>query len=661
MGASSFRAGQLLTLEGVRFQLTRRIDQHTWQLQTTRDGRYIERTSKELLQAYANRVLVMHNDAEPITTIGPTYCEPAPEQMELAKIRRMYVVAVLDYPGNASLLDPIIERVWQKMKSPATRPSARTVLRWRAAYLQYGRDVRALVPRDEKKGNRSCRFETAVVEIVDKAIDEIYMNDKKGTIIETTEHAVTLIAQENRQRPSSMQLPLPTESTIKRQIRKIPAYERSVARDGYMNARRKFRAVMNHRLTNAPLERAEIDHTLLDVFVIDEQRGLPLGRPWLTVCIDDNTRNILGIHIGFQSPSYITVAKCLRHAFMPKLDLLEKYPDIHNEWEAFGIMQELSMDNGLEFHSIALENACLGLGIEMHYAPRKTPWFKGKVERIIGTLQKDLIHKISGTTFSNIVERGDYDPQKHAVITLSTLKHAVHKWIADVYHAKPHRSLQARPIDIWRSRVNIDEIRMPDDPTYLDAVLGKPIENCLLSHKGIEHERQYYNSPELTALRHELGDTLRVEIRVDDSDMGKIIVLAPDKTNRMFVVPALNQEYAAGLTLWQHKVIRRYAAEYMNTLDPLKWLEAKEELRALVAEEFVLKSGKGRLAGAIFLGESDMPKPKTAKNKSKPKEASPPAAPPAPMSASTPPSSQPSAPVKSMYEPVISNRSVDYA
>ena len=173
MGAASFRVDQLLTLEGVCFRLTRKIDQHTWQLQTTRDGRYIERTGEELRQSYVNRTLVFHNDAEPITTIGPTYCEPTAEQMELAKIRRMYVMATIDYPGSVPLLDAIIDRVWQKMKSPATKPSARTVLRWRSCYLQYGRDIRALVPREAKRGNRSSRYEEAVQELVDKAIDEI--------------------------------------------------------------------------------------------------------------------------------------------------------------------------------------------------------------------------------------------------------------------------------------------------------------------------------------------------------------------------------------------------------------------------------------------------------------------------------------------------------
>ena len=46
-----------------------------------------------------------------------------------------------------------------------------------------------------------------------------------------------------------------------------------------------------------PLERAEIDHTELDVFVIDEKTRLPIGRPWLFVAIDVFTNMILGHYL----------------------------------------------------------------------------------------------------------------------------------------------------------------------------------------------------------------------------------------------------------------------------------------------------------------------------------------------------------------------------
>ena len=38
---------------------------------------------------------------------------------------------------------------------------------------------------------------------------------------------------------------------------------------------------------------------------------------------------------------------------------------------------------------------------------------------------------------SNIFERADYDPAKHAVITLDVLIEVLHRWIIDVYCQRP--------------------------------------------------------------------------------------------------------------------------------------------------------------------------------------------------------------------------------
>jgi len=115
------------------------------------------------------------------------------------------------------------------------------------------------------------------------------------------------------------------------------------------------------------------------------------------------------------------------------------------------------------------------------------------------------------------------------------------KWIVDVYHERPHRSLKVPPAQLWKSSVALEDIQLPDDPAQLDAILGRRAPR-VLSHKGIELEGLFYNSPELTTLRRELGERLDVEICINDGDIGSITVLSPDK-KRMFVAPALALSY----------------------------------------------------------------------------------------------------------------------
>src|SRR5258708_16422102 len=63
-------------------------------------------------------------------------------------------------------------------------------------------------------------------------------------------------------------------------------------------------------------------------------------------------------------------------------------------------------------------------------------------------MNHDLMQGIPGTTFSNILERDDYDPGKHAVVMLSTFHEILHKWIVDVYLQTPHRGVKDTPAQL---------------------------------------------------------------------------------------------------------------------------------------------------------------------------------------------------------------------
>jgi putative transposase len=231
---------------------------------------------------------------------------------------------------------------------------------------------------------------------------------------------------------------------------------------------------------------------------------------------------------------------------------------------------------------------CLSLNINWIAAPRRTPWFKGKIERFLGTMNRSVAHGVPGTTFSNIFEKGDYNPAKHAVITLSTLRKVVRMWIADVYHQQVHRSLQTTPAKMWTSSIRPEDIRLPDETTQLDVVMGR-VESRTLTHKGIEFEGLFYNSPELTELQRREGKKLTVEIRVNEGDIGSIYVLSP-KTSKAYTVPALDREYASGISLWQHKVIKNYQRQHFDKDYGVDgWLQAKSEIAHLIDESLKLK------------------------------------------------------------------------
>ncbi len=613
MGVSSLRAGVQIAIGDTDYTLLRKVDGATWQLEASRTLRIQEFKSKTLMQLYQEgRLIFSPSDHSIVATgKGKKISDISGFQWALAKVRRSYVIAVLHMPGTKETIRPVIEARWRQLGTKDRCPDPATVLRWKKRYLESGQDITSLVDQNHRKGNRSQRYGEESYELVNDVIDEVYMTDRRKTYQDVLDEAIVRTKKENQLRPKQIRLRRPTIRFVKRLIKLIPKFDRVCARHGRSVALNRFRSVQCYLVADLPLERAEIDHTPLDLIVIDDDTFLPLGRPWLTVCIDVRTRCVLGIYLGFEPPSHLTVAACLKNAFLPKVTLQADYPSIKNPWLAHGVMAELVVDNGSEFHSVSLENACYSLGIEIHYSARKTPWHKGKVERFIKTLNDGVSHGAPGTTFSNILEKGDYDPCKHAVVRLSKIKEIVCKWVADYYHQKPHRALGIPPELDWKNSIADEDILLPDDPAVLDALLGRT-ETRVLTHKGIELDCLFYNSPEMSDLRKRYGEKFEVQLRIDDSDIGHIMVVCPH-TGDLYRVPALHADYANGLSRWQHGVCKNFAAKEFKKSDPETWLEAKHEISRMVHEEFLTKAKGTRSRAARYKsaesksGSADMP------------------------------------------------------
>jgi len=407
MGISSFSKGTQIIVRGKQATLLRRLDNDVWQVEDEASHRITEITRADLNALYTSSQLTFANTISRRTTasadekVKPN-CIATDADWEEAKVRRLYVIGALDVPNTRKPLEEAIATIWDKLRKPERAPDWSSVYRWKTRYLAAGKDITALLADKARRGNRTCRYPVEVVNEVQDAIDLVYLDPTRKTVQDTVDRAKAKVNRENALRPTSMQLAVPTRRLVTRMIREIPAFDLYAARHGRQQAVRRFRSVLAHRTTEAPLERAEIDHSPLDLIVVDDETSLPLGRPYVTACIDDYTRCLLGLFISFEPPSHYTVARCLKHAFLPKTDVRKTYPGIVNEWSAYGVMRELVVDNGAEFHSASLENACYSLGIEIHYSPRKTPWFKGKIERFLGTLNNATAHGVPGTTFSNI-------------------------------------------------------------------------------------------------------------------------------------------------------------------------------------------------------------------------------------------------------------------
>jgi len=605
MSIANFEPGQKIFINEDLYEIARLISENEWQIECQRTGRYEMKTTSDLLELYSQNKIrfFIQDDSKALCKRKQiNSLDDIPENLRAeAIVRRSYVMGI-ESAGIQHLteksMNPIIESVHQKIKTPTKPPHWSTVRRWYKRYLIGGKDIRTLITDSRSKGNRTRRYGDDLLAIVRKAITSTYLKREQPTIEDTYQAAIDLVRLENKLRPEDDHLPKPTYSLVRDEIYSIPAYDRDLARLGKQATMVKYRRVKGSNEAKKPLERAEIDHTMLDIMVVDDDVMLPLGRPTLTVCQDVRSRCILGVYIGFEPPSFSTVAHCLKQSIMPKNAIHKQFPSLQYDWECYGIMETLVVDNGMEFHSANLEALCFPFGINIQYSPRKQPWFKPHIERVIGSINRGVAHGNLGTTFANIFDKQDYDAAKNATIRLTTLKEIIYTWIVDIHHQRIHTTLKKQPSKVWRELIDSTDIPLPTTPQDMDYLTGS-ITTRTLTHKGIELHGLFYNSKQLEELRKLLCSKLKVSIRYNEANLAYIYVIHPE-TNEAIQVPSLDPSYAAGLSLWQHKVCKKFALQHLERKDIEGIAQAKAHIRKLIEQDFEKKKIKTRAKAARF-------------------------------------------------------------
>jgi len=606
MSLNALQKRAVVLIRSAQFAIQKKLDPERWQLENAVTGEWCVFTEHDLLDLFARNELVFVNndtkqgngsEARSLTGYSPDLIAAAQTRVQYLKEIDRHQPTPLTGKALESLTSAIAQRI-----GDARPPSSRTLSRVYRKWLAAGRDIRAIVSRHADRGGRGSHMQPEVRAVTDSVVQELYMTLERKRVPEVHLEIVRRLADANRLRAPTDQLSLPSRRTIYREVACLPVFEVMAARYGKRQAEMKFRTSGAGPEAVRALQRVSMDHTPSDLVVVDDNSMLPLGRPTITSALDEYTRCPMGFYAGFEPPSCLSVMRCLKHAILPKTYLQREFPSIKNSWECYGVPELVIVDNPPEFHSVHFERACLQIGADIQYAKVLVPWYKGKLERFQGTMNHDLMHGTPGTTFSNILDRDDYDPMRHAVVMLSTFREMLHKWIIDLYLQTPHRGIKDTPAHRWQREMSALPPPLPPSARDLDIVLGMTTQRVVF-HYGIEMEGLKYNGPELGALRRRQGTRIKVELTFDPGDLGQINVLDSEK-GEYFQVPAIDEAYAKGLSLWQHRVIRRFAQRQLDArIDIVALGQAKAEIRALVERDFNRKSMHGRKRHARFLEE----------------------------------------------------------
>jgi len=440
-------------------------------------------------------------------------------------------------------------------------PSWQTVRLWRRRYENGG--LLGLVPDYESRGSNvklRCPAENA---FIGGCIKKYFLQTKASvkSLWKAMEAAYLKAKHDDPDHTTTWSCP--SENTVRRIVNKISPYEVARRRHGKKYADRLFMNVQQGTIARYRMEIVEIDHTMLDTWVIDLPSGIVLGRPYLTVAIDRYSRMIVGIYVGLEPPGAFATMQCLRHMIVPKIYMKREYPDINIEWPDAGVPITLMSDNDTSFKAESVRTFCASLQITMRKGPAWRPDYRGIIERVNRTFKESsFLDLIPGKALRNPRDFKEYDPRKDAVITLPLLRELIHEWILCDYMYAEHSGIMDIPLRIWQRDDKEHPIRLPVSIATLDLLAGIH-ETRQLGRKGIEFLGLRYNIEGLNdMLRRGDGNkslntvSIPASFRVNPADLSKIGVYDP-VSSELISVPCLNLEYTRGLTLYEHKFIRK--------------------------------------------------------------------------------------------------------
>jgi putative transposase len=433
----------------------------------------------------------------------------------------------------------------------------------------------ALLPGRSGGGRGKTRLDAGTEALLRRVVEEGYLSPQKRSAAWLVEQVLGRCCQAG--------LALPSPNTIRRRLKALSLKDlrrrgedcpETVPVHGHAPPARR------------PLDLVQVDHTPMDLVLVDPLDREPIGRPWVTVAIDTHSRCIAGFHVTLEAPSATSVGLCLTHMAMDKAPWLA-LRGVEADWPVAGKPRRVGVDNAAEFHSAAFERGCAQHGIAIDWRPPGRPQFGGIVERVIGTMM-GLVHGLAGTTFSDIGQRGSYDSDKAACLTLDELERWLAVAVAKYYHLRPHEGLGDQvPLRRWQEGVAAlaaegGAIPVPSDPrAFLVDFL--PVVRRTLRRDGIRLDHVTYFSSALRTwiVQRDRPDPLL--IRRDPRDLSRVFVLDP-KDDGYLEVPTRDLSRPA-ISLWEHRLaLRRVRARHRGEVDEAGLYAAVEEMRAVERE-----------------------------------------------------------------------------
>jgi len=484
-----------------------RIDHvgENYALLTRDDGKTTEISLSVLEKRYADGKLIVSPSAhsnEPkndsIAAVSPTYLEKA---LERAREMEYYANMPPDSIGKSK---------------------KRTLQRYKKAMKEAGESIidqhLALVPKLKNSGNRKRKIGDDLLAEIKAIVEEEFNNAtniNKDAAYKLFADACNTLEIKRCSRKTFNKEVASLTDIRKRKGKRVFYQTQPIV--WYLKLQEPIHGVR-------PFQYVHIDHTELNILLCSPKLKKLLGKVWLSLAIDAESRRVVGFYLTFEPPSY-------RSCMMVMRDIVRRHgrlPDM------------LVVDNGKEFHSREFKRVCDLYGCHIRYRPAGQPRFGSVMERLFGTTQSQLIHNLSGNTqlmkHVRTVTKS-VNPKDFIEWTLPALHGALDYYFEKLYGAEEHPAHGEEPVKHFVSRMSETGMRLQRlvryDRLFLietcPAPLTKHGTRVIDGQRGVKISHIWYWTKAFTGFGMHKK---RIDIRIDPWDVRFVYALVNGEWHR---------------------------------------------------------------------------------------------------------------------------------
>jgi len=391
---------------------------------------------------------------------------------------------------------------------------------------------------------------------VDSLLQEAIINWNQGewTQIRAAYNEFCISCQKLGLKPASYQI-------FRLRIKSLPSVERQGKFKPAKQAFIKKGLTDTYKEGRTPGSVIQMDHTKLDIWLIDKFTKQPYARPWLTLGIDAFSRSIWGFFLSFDAPSQESVTQTILMGLVQKdklrdwkvfeSQLLKNGQDPHQyKLPCAGFPARIQVDNSREFMAESVNHLCMKLNITLEFRPIKRPEFGGFIESVWDTINDGIRNaKLPGRIFSlpksreassspKITSPPGYNGQQEAALTLDQFREWLFSFFVLTYSSEKRAGQFQSPNEKWTDGLKGNNqlpmggalyILNPSEYQTLDYE-SKITVQSRLSQRGFRYKNLYYSSEWLNEARKSklLIDGKNYEFKISHWDIRYILIINPN-------------------------------------------------------------------------------------------------------------------------------------